>query len=187
MKTSRTLPAALVAALLILTTGGAPHGAAAADAPEISRSAGVEGGIVVLWPRIIPGAYRENSAADAAYVQRLLVQMAREAFPGRPIDVRPAPERVCGQAGCRGVTIGAVLLREGNGVSVLATVSQPGRSPARLIPWTGAVRLGASTIPFREPPESFVTVADFASVSSFEADLAANRAAIVAALRDAGR
>lgn len=182
-------PVALAAALLIVSIAGAPRtvSAHATDAPEISRSAGVAGGIVVLWPRIIPADYRSESHDEAAFIQQRLVDLVRAAYPGRPIDVRPSPERVCGQAGCKAISVGAVLLREQNGVAVVALVSEPGRSPSRMIPWAGLTTLRQTMVPFRQPPESYVVVSDFGQMSSLRDDLRLNTAPILAAIRDAGR
>ena len=70
--------------------------------PEISRSGGVTGGVVLLWPRVIPRSEDPQTDQDAAFVQGQLRAAIARALPGRPVDVRPNPERVCPRAGCAG-------------------------------------------------------------------------------------
>src|SRR5258708_37593206 len=111
------------------------------DAPEIRRSVGVDGGVVVLWPRI-PGSAKDPDARQiAAKIQKRLAAIVQRALPGRPIDVRPEPERVCRRSGCAALAVGAVLSKEGGGCAVTATVSAPGASPARLLAWVGIIQL----------------------------------------------
>lgn len=135
------------------------------DAPEISRSAGVAGGIVVLWPRIVlphgAGTADNETRQIAGSVQRRLVELAKSAAGGRPIEVRPEPERVCPKQGCNAVAVGALLARAGSGCAVVAWTSAPGPSPAELVSWAGQFQLKATTIPFRDPAENFVNVTDY--------------------------
>jgi hypothetical protein len=133
-----------------------------ADAPEISRSQGVTEGVLVLWPRVVPRDDSPEARATASAIQQRLRRVAEEALPGRPVDVRPEPERVCPRAGCNGPTLGAVFARVGNGCVVVATVSAPGTSPARLVPWVGTVTLRQQEVPFREPQEGSITITDAA-------------------------
>lgn len=156
--------------------------ALAADAPEISRSVGVEGGVVVLWPRVIPRSDSATTRAAAFVVQRELARLAAEVLPGRAIDVRPEPERVCPQQGCATWTVGAVLVHQGDACVVVATVSGPGRSAATLVPWAGAVDLKGASVPFREPPESLLSIRDFQACNALGAPLAAGGAAVGQAL-----
>ena len=160
-----------------------PASAASEDAPQISRSRGAEGGVVLLWPRIIPGSAAGESRALAAAVQARLRDMVEEALPGRAIDVRPDPERVCPQGGCEGLSVGALLLREDNGCAVVALIGGPGRAPTRMVPLAGRVRLHTPFVPFREPPESHVTITDFGPCSSLLDDFSAHRGEVEAALR----
>ena len=69
--------------------------ALAADAPEISRSVGVKGGVVVLWPRVLPATADPAVQVEAQKLQARLTAMAEAAAPAAPRDVRPTPERVC--------------------------------------------------------------------------------------------
>jgi hypothetical protein len=160
-----------------------------ADAPEISRSVGAKGGVVVLWPRIIGdrgAAADPDSRQIAARLQRRLASIASKALPGRPVDVRPEPERVCPRSGCEATAIGAVLSRSGSGCAVAALVSDPGTSAARIVPWGGRVSLRHPTVPFRQPPEQEMSVEDFQSCSAIEGDLAAHDAEVEAAVKRGG-
>lgn len=153
--------------------------------PEISRSAGVSGGVVLLWPRVIPRSDDPQTEQDAAFVQGQLRAAIARALPGRPVDVRPNPERVCPRSGCVGVSVGAVFMHKEAGCGVVATVSKPGTEPQRLITMAGALSLTAETAPFREPPETFVTVHDFDRCVDLGPSMELRMAALEAALRDA--
>src|SRR5687768_4346549 len=141
-----------------------------ADDSRISRSAGVEGGIVLLWPRIagsgdvVPAA--ETQAALRAVVERIAAR--------RPLDVRPEPERTCPQAGCRGWTVSPILLHSGAGCAVVVAVSAPGRSPSRLIHWAGRVQIRRDEVAFREPPEGALQVDDFTGCADLATELEAS-------------
>jgi hypothetical protein len=159
------------------------------DAPEISRSTGSAGGVVVLWPRIIGdrgGATDPDSRQIAARIQRRLASLVAKALPGRPVDVRPEPERVCPRAGCSAIAVGAVLSRSGGGCAVAALVSDPGTSAARIVPWAGRVSLRHPTVPFRQPPEQEMSVEDFQSCGAIDGDLAGHDAEVEAALKKGG-
>ncbi|MBI5534277.1 MAG: hypothetical protein HY898_16250 [Deltaproteobacteria bacterium] len=142
------------------------------DAPEISRSQGTPGGVVVLWPRVV--LPRKGEMPDEASTRQLagrlqakLASMLRDKFPGVPVDVRPEPERVCPRAGCVAASVGILFTRSGKGgctATVLA--SRQGDSPARLVPWAGGVKLKDETVPFREAPELRVRVMDHAACES---------------------
>lgn len=158
------------------------------DAPEISRSVGEEGGVVVLWPRVVQpkgsGEPDAEAKALAARVQARLADLVRRARPGVPVDVRPEPERVCPRAGCKAATAGAVIaLAGGGGCAVVALISGAGTSPARLIPWSNAlVVLKENSVPFREPPERAMSVKDYARCTELPASLAAKDGDVEAAL-----
>lgn len=162
-----------------------------ADAPEISRSVGTPGGVIVLWPRIV--LPRGSSGPDAetrrvaGEIQKQIVGAAARALPGHPGEIRPEPERVCPRSGCKAVSVGILLARAGQGCSVIAMVSAPGQSPARLVPWTGVVALDAESVGFREPPEKVVHVKDYERCSDIPAALEKNVAQIEAAIRAAAR
>ena len=154
------------------------------DAPEISRSVGVEGGVVALWPRIVPRA-TDAAAVELAHDVQQAVVAIKQAMPDVAVDVRPEPERVCPRAGCKGVAVGAVLARSKDACAVVATVSAPGASPARLVPWGGAIRLLADSVPFRDPPESVVKVSDFATCTKLAEAMKPHDAEVVAAVKSA--
>jgi len=176
-----------ILALALLSTWASSVNATGIDAPEISRSRGVKGSVVVLWPRIIPADGGSETNQLARGVQDRLVALVRATFPGREIDVRPAPERVCPMGGCEGAAVGALLLRRGDGCAVVALVSQPGTVPMSLVPWAGDVRLRATRIPFRQHPENWVTVTDFAPCDQTLAGLEANEAVLIEAIRKLDR
>lgn len=136
------------------------------DAPEISRSSGVAGGVVVLWPRIVltrQGASKPDDATRelAKSLQSRLADLVKSAVPGKNVDVRPEPERVCPRAGCNAATVGVLFAKAGEGCAAVALVSAPGKSPARLVPWLGAAKLSKDNVPFREQAEEAVRVTDF--------------------------
>lgn len=165
--------------------GGTAAPARTGDAPEISRSVGAEGGVVVFWPRVIPRAVADSTRDLAKGLQARMRQIASKTFPGRPIDVRPEPERVCPRAGCTAMTVGVLLTRNENGCVALALVSGPGTAPSKLVAWGGGIRLQNDTVAFREPPETQVTVTDYLVCDGFldEESLRANESEIVRAMR----
>ena len=131
------------------------------DDPRISRSRGVEGGVVLLWPRIIPGSDFELLEPQAAGLQARLRQMIVQTLPDAPIDTRPSPERVCPKAGCVGISVGVLLLHQEYGCAAIALIGEPGPTPIRLVHWAGRLRVKAERIPFRDYPESYITITDF--------------------------
>lgn len=159
---------------------------AGGDAPEISRSVGAKGGVVVLWPRIVPATTDPKLLDLAKALQDRLAAAAAEAMPGAEIDVRPSPERVCPKGtGCKGIAVGAVLGWADSGCVAVATVSPVGTSPATLVPWGGELTLKAKQVPFREPPESQITVVDFASCASLSSEVEAHKLVVVDAIKQA--
>jgi hypothetical protein len=140
-------------------------------------------GVLVLWPRMVPREAGPEARDTAQAIQRRLRRLAEEALPGRPVDVRPEPERVCPRAGCNSPTLGAVFARVNNGCVVVASVSAPGTAPARLIPWVGAVRLRQTEVPFREPQEGSVTITDAARCTEVVGALESAPAELLEALR----
>lgn len=126
--------------------------------PEISHSRGVEGGIVLLWPRVVPMAQTAAMRGPAKALQDRLRSMLEQHFPGRPIDVRPEPERVCPKTGCLATSVGVLIgVREGESCVAVVIVSPPGRSDQLLMPWAGLVTTKLQ-VPFREPPESSMQI-----------------------------
>lgn len=161
------------------------HYAGSQNAPEISKSVGQEGGVVVLWPRIVPRSEEADLKEIASLAQGRLAALATEL--GAEVDRRPEPERVCPRPdGCRAVTVSAVVTKKQSGCALVATVAKPGASPTTLVPWVGKVDLAKPSVPFREPPESEITVAEFSSCEKLKQDLSSNAApADEAALRAA--
>ncbi len=152
----------------------AVHYSHANDSAEISRSLGAPGGVVVLWPRIVPRSEDPATLAMAEQVQARLATMAKKSA-GDAVDRRPSPERVCPKdGGCRGASVGAVIAVKDKGCALVAVVSGPGIAPARLVPWAGTVKLRSSESPFREPPENEITVEEFVPCDKLAADLSAN-------------
>jgi hypothetical protein len=149
------------------------------DAPEISRSVGVDGGIVILWPRV-----KDPSLAPvAAQIQQRLADLAGRALPGRAVDVRPAPERVCPRTGCKAISIGAGILQNGDACAVIALVSASGPSDQTIVPWVGDMILKSPVAAFREPPESQVQVKDYAKCTTLVDGLAARENDVEAAIK----
>lgn len=140
--------------------------------PRVSTSIGEEGGLVVLWPRVVPPSDDPAVSAAAAAVQTRLSTYASELAEGRPVDVRPEPERVCRRGtGCAAVAIGAVLLQVRGSCAVVLSTSPPGESRAHLAPWVGEVDLLNPEPPFRDPPEEHLRVNDFIPCEGLEAAL----------------
>lgn len=152
-------------------------------APEISHSKGAAGGIVLLWPRIIPASAVAEAKPLAAQIQQRLGAVAQRALPGRPIDVRPDPERVCPRGGCDGMPVNVVFSRNGNACVVVAVIGSPGETPQRLVPWAGVITLRSDTVPFRDPPESQITVKDFIPCDQLLKVMTDNESFVEAAIR----
>ncbi|MFO0749809.1 MAG: hypothetical protein U1F43_29675 [Myxococcota bacterium] len=128
--------------------------------PNVSHSRGVDGGVVLLWPRVIPSAELERVRPMAAALQERLMGLVTQAYPGRPVDRRPEPERVCPPNGCAGIAVGVLLAVRGDSCYAVAVVSAPGRAPQQLTPWAGTVSAEAE-IPFRAHPEEHVHTQDY--------------------------
>lgn len=154
-------------------------------APEISHSKGVAGGVVVLFPRIIPSAIAAENQAYGQQIQQKMKQLVEKALPGRPVDVRPSPERVCPKAGCDAMSIGVLFTRQNNSCVAVALVNAPGVSTTKLVPWGGEVTLKADPIQFRDPPENFVTIKDYANCDQLVTEMGKADSFVEAALRAA--
>jgi hypothetical protein len=160
-----------------------PAYAASLEGPSdsrVSRSRGSEGGVVVLWPRVIEGA-----EAEAPIVQARMQQVAERVVAASLVDLRPEPERVCPQGGCLAASIGAVIRRNEDGCAVIASVSGPGTTPARLVPWAGTIELRNTNVPFREAPEQHIRIREFVPCAELVDALAGGEAEVEAAIRDA--
>jgi len=154
---------------------------------QISHSKGVAGGVVVLFPRIIPTTIAAENAAIATQIQAKVRAVAEKALPGRPIDVRPSPERVCPKAGCEAVSINVMFSRTSTACVVVAMINAPGVSTTKLIPWGGSVefKTGTDTIQFRDMPENFIRIKDFQPCDQITTIMADQDQFIEAALRAA--
>lgn len=170
-----------------------PTAPPAAPGPEsmeerhVSKSAGAAGGVTLLWPRIIPREIVDENRDLAAALQQRMKSIIEKHLPGRTIDFRPEPERVCPKTGCAGVSVGLLLSRQGQGCLVLALISRPGVSPTRIVPWVGKVQLRADTVGFREWPESQITIADYIPCNSLLTTMDSQEAAVAAALQAAAQ
>ncbi len=153
--------------------------------PHISRSAGFPGAIVVLYPRVVPVTREDELRAISVGVQQRLVDLVMRALPGRKMDLRPFPERACPQAGCTVPALGAVLASVDTGCAVVVTLSPPGRSDSTLRAWAGEVELRGGPVPFREAPESRITVKDMAICADLAEAGAAKDAELITAIRAA--
>ncbi|MBL9103123.1 MAG: hypothetical protein JNL82_19410 [Myxococcales bacterium] len=177
------------------TTAPAPAPTAPPPAPgpetteerHVSKSPGVAGGVTLLWPRIIPRDIVDQNRDLAAALQARMKTIVEKHLPGRTIDYRPEPERVCPKDGCAGVSVGLLLSRKDQGCLVLALISRPGPSPTRIVPWVGKVQLRADTVGFREWPESQITVADYVPCNSLLTTMDAQEAAVGEALKTAAQ
>jgi hypothetical protein len=168
----------------------APPPAPGPETPEernVSKSPGVAGGVTLLWPRIIPRDIVDQNRDLAAALQQRMKTIIEKHLPGRTIDFRPEPERVCPKNGCAGVSVGLLLSRQGQGCLVLALISRPGPSPTRIVPWVGKVSLRSDTVGFREWPESQITVADYIPCNSLLTTMDAQEAAVGDALKAAAQ
>lgn len=153
--------------------------------PEISHSKGVPGGIVLLWPRIVPKAETVAMRGPAKALQDRLKAMLMEHFPGRPIDVRPEPERVCPKlGGCDASSVGVLIgVRDGGCVAVVI-VSKPGMSKQELMPWAGIMST-KMFVPFREPPESSIQLEEMVPCDKLAIATLEREDRVKDALRDA--
>jgi hypothetical protein len=168
------------------SAGDAPAtGEATKDAPEISRSGGEAGGVVVFWPRVIPRTDDAETRALAAAAQERVVALVRQALPGKPVDVRPEPERVCPQDGCAAMTVGLLLTRSKDSCAALALVSPPGKSASRILPWVGDATVHSASVPFREPPEKHVKLDDLVRCSKLVEALDKRQDPVTAEIRSA--
>ncbi|TNF36103.1 MAG: hypothetical protein EP329_05535 [Deltaproteobacteria bacterium] len=152
--------------------------------PRVSHSRGESGGIVLLWPRVYPSDLTQEMRPEATALQRRLLALIERELPGRPVDVRPEPERVCPADGCLGTSVGVLLVRVKGGCAAVLQVGRPGREPTKLEVWAGVMSI-ALQVPFREPPESYVKVRDFVPCGELVTRSSAREASVVRAIQDA--
>ncbi len=161
---------------------GQPAGATSKDAPEISRSVGEKGGVVLFWPRVIPRSDDPAISKLAGELQGKLATLAQKAVPGARLDQRPEPERVCPRDGCAAMTVGVLLVHAQGGCTALGLVSGPGTAEQQIVPWAGVVKLAKERIPFRDHPESQVTIRDAVPCKDLLGKLAERQEEIVKAI-----
>ena len=88
--------------------------------------------------------------------------LAARTVPEARVSVRPRPERVCPQQGCKGVSLGAVLGHQEGGCFAVALIGAPNGGSVQLVPWAGKVLAPrGGQVPFRSPPESRLMVTEF--------------------------
>jgi hypothetical protein len=149
----------------------------------VSQSRGKKGGLVVMWPRVIPATLDREVAAQAAVMQSRLVGIAERAAPVAHRDVRPEPERVCPRdKGCRAVSVGMLVGQRDGGCIAIGLLGRPGLTERELVPMAGQVELATDTVPFRASPEDAVTVREFVPCSQLGEKL--DDAALVLRLRE---
>jgi len=185
-------PTAAQSVVVVKPTPGAdmrsPDPAALANAnmrgANVSASRGQEGGVVVLWPRVIPSNMLDALRPQATGLQQRLREIVTHTVPGKPMDARPEPERVCPKAGCLAMSVGVLLATSGGGgCAAVAFVGRPGGTDLELIPWAGDVTLKQSRIGFRDAPESFVIIEDYESCDGLLTKLDKRAAMIEEAVR----
>lgn len=152
---------------------------------RVSSSAGVEGGVVILWPRIVPATIADENRQLTSSLQQHVRSLVEKTLPGRPLDIRPEPERVCPRTGCKGVSINILFHRNNTGCVAIALINAPGTSDTQMIPWAGGIEFkqGQTSVPFREPPESHVTVKDYALCTGLLETMKAQDAVVANALK----
>ncbi len=154
---------ALLSGLLAVEARAGPAG------PEISRSRGPRGGVVVLWPRIVPEEAPPDLRAMAGRLQARLYAAAATVLGTRRVEIRPEPERTCPERGCRAVAASLVLGHRDSGCVLLLALGEPDGGPVRLRQIAGAVDIDRPVLQFREPPERGFVITEFASCASLEA------------------
>lgn len=166
---------------------------ASGDGPEISKHRGKKDGVIVLWPRVVPGDPQAEVPPEipgiAAQVHQKLGQLAARVSDENRLVIRPEPERVCPQRGCRAVSLGAVLGFHEGGCFAVGLVGLPDGGQVRMVPWAGDVLASQRHVAHREAPESRLMVQEFVPcerlVASLE-DAALERALQAAIAEDAG-
>ena len=130
--------------------------------PQVSRSRGHKGGLIVLFPMVFPKTDDPAAHAVAARVQARLAELAKRAGGARGVDVRPDPETVCPpKGGCEATSVSAVIVMKGTTCAVAGLFAGPKGSPAHLLPWSGKIDFANEIVAVGESPESHVKVKDF--------------------------
>jgi hypothetical protein len=153
---------------------------ASAQAPPPADNA-----ITVLWPRIIPSADAAAFRVEALGLQSRLKETVQKVLPGRPLDVRPEPERSCSHGQCPRLTVGVLLLHKENGCAAVALIYRPNGGVVSLAPWAGDLKLKATQVQPGEPPENQVTIRDFVPCNALLKSLDAAQPGVDFELREA--
>lgn len=153
----------------------------------ISTEGGDARGVVVLWPRVIPSATADKVHPIAVSAQARVSGMVAAALPGRPITLRPKPERVCPQGGCAGLSVGLLLAHVENGCAAAALIGGPGRTARRIVPWAGRMELKAMQYEFRGQPESLVTIKEMVPCADLVRTMGERDQAVAEAVKFADR
>ncbi len=165
----------------------APANRAPTTTKTISTEGGDANGVVVLWPRVIPSATADKMDPVAVSAQARMSGLVAQTLPGRPITLRPKPERVCPQGGCAGLSIGLVLAHVENGCAAAALIGGPGRTARRIIPWAGRIELKAMQVEFRGQPESLLSLKELVPCDDLVRVMGERDAAVAEALKFAAR
>src|SRR5690606_37061594 len=99
-----------------------------------SHSKGRKGGVVVLWPRVVPHTDDRDLRLLADKLQERVTQQAIAARGSALVDTRPEPERVCPREGCRATSVSLVIGHQQGGCVVAAVVGPPGTEAQTLLP-----------------------------------------------------
>lgn len=134
----------------------------------VSTSRGQTGGLLLLYPRIIPSASAGALSKAAHTAQESLRLLLAEAYPTTPLDVRPEGERVCIKTGCLATSVGILLVSAGSNCVAVISVTAPGIAEHRLFSWAGKVVM-TPRVPFREFLESYVKVVDMVACDALGA------------------
>ena len=148
---------------------------AGGDGPEISKHRGKKDGLIVLWPRVVPGEPETEVPPEvhdvAVQVHQRLGQIAARAGDEGKLVIRPEPERTCPQKGCRAVSLGAVLGFYEGGCFAVGLIGHPEGGHVRMVPWGGEVLASSRHVAHREPPESALMVEEFVPCGQLVASL----------------
>lgn len=142
--------------------------AQATEPSVVSTRRGKRGGVLVLWPRVVPETEDATMLLLASALQGRLDALADRVADPALRATRPAPERVCpAEGGCRAVSLGAVLGHHEGGCFAVGLVGAPDGGNVRLVPWAGQVSArGGRELPHRQPPEDVLVVKEFVPCGS---------------------
>jgi hypothetical protein len=131
------------------------------DPPNIARSKGHRGGLIVLWPRVVPASAAAANHEVVAKVQERLVLLAKRVAGARHIDMRPEPETTCPPDGCDASSISALVYAGDGACALVALIGGPKKAPVNVMQWVGREDIASPTAGFGDAPESLVKVKQF--------------------------